>query len=415
MAKMLKIAFYNLLRNKRRTLFNVIAVTVSLSMFLISMAMWHGEKVIMYDMAVQFMSGHIQIHGCGFDDLSNIMPVDITLKQSSSIEHMCRSIEDVTEVKPRITFMGFAGDGRDSIGAVIHGVDPEGEADEVYAKGIIAGENTGSRFIRSGNEVLLGKRLADLFGVTVGDEFIITAENKFKQPNIDTFTIVGLYRTGAAYFDENNIYIPIDGARRLLGYSEAEVNVIHVKVRDDAAVDKVMKQIIAGTQGKYEVFSWHHFAPELVDGLKQDQIWYVMTMTVLLFLTVFGLLNTMSMNVHERYREIGTMRAIGFDKTDMTAMFIGEAVFTGVIGFVLAMIFGGAVNYYMANWGFVYPQDMLEDIKMPFTVERFLSIPRVKDVWYCLLLAVAAPALGALIPSYRALRKSIVDELHHIG
>jgi len=412
---MLKIAFLNLLRNKRRTLFNVIAITVSLTMFLFSMAMWHGEKVIMYDMAVQFLSGHIQIHARGFDELSNIMPVDITIGDSPRLEKICRSIDAVTEVKPRITFSGFVGDGRDSFGGIIHGVDPEREKNEVYAQGIVNSGDIAGRFIQSGNEVLLGKRLADLFGVGVGDEFIITAENKFKQPNIDSFTIVGLFNTGAAYFDESNIYIPIDAARKLLGYSEEEVNAIHVKVKDDAAVRRVMGSIIAATGEQYEVFSWDHFAPELVDGLKQDQIWYIMTMAVLLFLMIFGLLNTMSMNVHERYREIGTMRAIGFGKKEMTVMFIGEAVCTGLVSFVLALIFGGALNYYMANWGFSYPQDMLDDIKMPFTVERFLSIPLLSDVWYCLLLAVITPALGALLPSYRALRKSIVDELHHIG
>ena len=415
MTKMLKIAFLNLLRNKRRTLFNVVAITVSLSMFLFSMAMWHGEKVLMYDMAVQFMSGHIQIHSRGFDRLSNIMPVDITINDSPGIEKICRSADNVTAVKPRITFMGFVGDGRDSFGGIVHGVDPESEKNEVYAKGVINNDDIISRFIQSGNEVLLGKRLADLFGLTVGDEFIITSENKFKQPNVDTFTIVGLYNTGAAYFDENNIYIPIDAARKLLAYSDREVNVIHVKVKDDTVVDSVMKSIIAKTGRSYEVFSWHHFAPELVDGLKQDQIWYIMTMGVLLFLMIFGLINTMSMNVHERYREIGSMRAIGFGKIDMTVMLIAEAVFTGLISFCLAMIFGGALNYYMANWGFAYPQDMLDDIKIPFTVERFLSIPLLSDVWYCLLLAIVTPALGALLPSYRALRKSIVDELHHIG
>ena len=53
-----------------------------------------------------------------------------------------------------------------------------------------------------------------------------------------------------------------------------------------------------------------------------------------------GIINTMTISVMERTREIGIMKAIGAKSKHVLLMFISEAVFTGLIGGLLGVLIG---------------------------------------------------------------------------
>ncbi|MFC1582566.1 ABC transporter permease [Planctomycetota bacterium] len=408
-----KIAFLNLFRNKRRSAFNIIAVGLSLSAFLMYTAFMNGEKDIMYNLAVKFLAGHVQVHQQGYDAKADLRPADITLSKSSALVKRVEAVPHVIETKRRIEFFGFLGDGRNKIGGMISGVHPPDESREVFADSLIVSGDLAGRFIEKGNEVLIGEGLAKLFGLKPGDELTVTAEDKFKRPNIDSFTIVGIFNSGFPLFDETSVFIPLASAVQFMGYDTDEVNVVHIKVDHMDNVDAAQAAIAAAAGADLEVFDWRHFSPEIVNAVRQDKISYFIIMGIMLFLMVFGLMNTMSMNVFERYQEIGTLRAIGFRKRDITALFAWEALFTGLFGLIVALILGSIMNYYTSTVGFEIPQELLQEAKIPF-VERMTSKPMWQDVWQCTLLAILTPVLGILRPTYKALKKSVVEELYFI-
>jgi putative ABC transport system permease protein len=413
MLKILKTGMLNLFRNKRRSAFNVLAVSICIGVFLVYSAFMNGEKEMMYGLAIKFLAGHIQIHAQGFDEKSNLMPVDLTLEQSPDIISSFSGHPAISDIKRRIEFSGILSDGYNKIGGMIAGIEPENEQNEIFAEKLIVRGDLAGRLIESGNEVLIGKGLAELFGFKPGDELIITGENKFRQPNLDTFSIAGVFSSGFPLFDETSVFIPLESARVFMGYETDEVNVIHVGVTDRSRVDAVVRHIHESTGRQYEVFGWRHFSPETVSAVEQDEKSYMIIMGILLFLMVFGLLNTMSMNIFERYREIGTMRAMGFRKSEITLMFLCEAFFIGIAGMLIGFAAGSAVNYYTSTVGIELPSDIIEDVKIPF-VDRITSKPMAKDYVQGLLIAILAPTFGVLYPVYRAMRKSIVETLYYI-
>ena len=414
MNKMMKSGLLNLPRNKRRTFFNIVAVTLCLAVYLIMMAFIKGEKEIMYELGIKFLAGHIQIHQKGYDEKSDLMPpVDITLEKSSEIVDVIKGEPRIVNIKRRIEFPGFISNGTNKIGGFVNGIEPQNEINEIFAERLITEGEYAGRFLEKGNEVLIGLALAELFDFKPGDEIFIVAENKFKQPNMDTFKIVGIFSSGFPLFDETVIFIPLDSASRFMGYADDEANVIHVKLGDRKQVSPLRKYIDGKTENRYEVFSWEHFAPEIVNAVKADEITYAIIIGILLFLMILGLLNTMSMNVFERFQEIGTMRALGFKKSEINLMFLYEGVFTGIAGFIVGLIIGSAVNYYTSTVGIKIPTDMVDEVTIPMW-EVFLSNPTVKHVIYCFLVSIIIPAIGAFIPSFRAQKKSIVETLYFI-
>ena len=63
-----------------------------------------------------------------------------------------------------------------------------------------------------------------------------------------------------------------------------------------------------------------------------------------------GIINTMTISVMERTREIGVMKAIGSKSRDIMLMFISEAILTGFIGGIIGVLLGFVLSGVVGNF-----------------------------------------------------------------
>ena len=118
----------------------------------------------------------------------------------------------------------------------------------------------------------------------------------------------------------------------------------------------------------------------------------------LLFLAVlvsiFGIVNTLALSIHERTRELGMLRAIGMTKVQVKRMIRYESVITALIGAilgtVLGVVFAAVVSRPLADEGFG------------------LSYPIV-NLLVILVLAALAGVLAAILPARRAARLEVLE------
>ena len=113
-----------------------------------------------------------------------------------------------------------------------------------------------------------------------------------------------------------------------------------------------------------------------------------------------GLTGTMGMNVLERTREIGIMRAIGADDRAVMRTVIAEGVFIGMISFGLAVILSIPVTYLLST--IVSLAVFQTPIDVVFTYQGYA-------IWLGLILALSA--LGSILPARNAARLTIREVL----
>ena len=132
-------------------------------------------------------------------------------------------------------------------------------------------------------------------------------------------------------------------------------------------------------------------------------ITFLVIMAILLAIVGgLGLMGTMSINVLERIREIGVMRAIGASDRALMGIIIAEGVFIGVLSWLLGVLFGLAIAHYLdVAIGSLMLHEQIVDTFSPFGA----------GLW--LVIVVIISALASFIPAWHAARLSVREVLSY--
>jgi putative ABC transport system permease protein len=123
----------------------------------------------------------------------------------------------------------------------------------------------------------------------------------------------------------------------------------------------------------------------------------------LLFLAViialFGIMNTLSLSIFERTREIGLLRAVGMTRPQTRRMIRWESIMVAVIGAILGIVVG--LFFGVVVTAALKPQGI-----------NVLSIPALQIIGL-VLFGVVAGLLAAILPARRAARLNILEAIAH--
>lgn len=292
-------------------------------------------------------------------------------------------LPDVRLVSPGLADM-IALDQYDMFGVLVRGLAPGGpEFDDVR---VVEG-----RLLADGDEdaVMLGHVLAGNLGKRVGETIELIEGRPLR--------IVGIYETFSLY--ENGSVLMLLGPMQRLLQREGEVSGFAVVCRrkDEASVRRLCDEI-ARLGPRIEAMPTSRFLDSIVDLRRaRAMAWFVST--VALLVGAIGTLNTMSMSVFERRREIAVLRALGWRKSRVVRMILGEAV-------VLAL--AGAVVGTVGAWGW------LQALTRWTAAGRLVSgqiAPSV--VLHALAVAVLIGLFGGLYPSILAARVAPAEGMRY--
>jgi putative ABC transport system permease protein len=113
-----------------------------------------------------------------------------------------------------------------------------------------------------------------------------------------------------------------------------------------------------------------------------------------------GLMGTMSINVLERTREIGVLRAVGASDKAVLRIVLVEGIFIGLISWLLAAIFGYPIGRVLA----MMVGNSLLDNPLSYQYAYFGAL-----IWLAAILFIAA--FASIIPALRAARLSVRQTL----
>jgi putative ABC transport system permease protein len=129
------------------------------------------------------------------------------------------------------------------------------------------------------------------------------------------------------------------------------------------------------------------------------------TLTIIFSLgAVIGAMITMYASVANRTAEIGTMRAIGFQRRSILTAFIAESLFLGILGGIIGLFFASFLQLFTVstmNW------QTFSELAFSFTLT-------FEIIYQALLFSLIMGFVGGMLPAIRASRLNIVDALRAV-
>lgn len=157
------------------------------------------------------------------------------------------------------------------------------------------------------------------------------------------------------------------------------------------------KSLLKAVRPYYVVTVMNHEDYKSAISASIDQMLLILyaLLALSILIAIFGIVNTLALNVSERTREIGLLRAIGTSRAQIRGMLGIEAAIISVFGTLLGLVTGVAAGAIIRQ---VYAAQGLEN----------LTIPWAQLIGF-LIVSVLVGLLASVSPASRALRKPVLD------
>ena len=392
----LKIAFRNTLRQKRRTILTALAMVVGFTLLSLTIGLSDGAYGNIIAMFTRNRIGHIQVHRKGYLDKPSLYK---TIDNASAVGETIQSTAGVEAWTPRVYGAGLGSVGEKSTIVQIIGVDVARETEATrFDKKVIEGSTLGE--IPS-HEAVIGKDLAKIVFATVGSEIVIVSQGADGSIANDLYKIVGIAESGDDITDRVACYLHIEDAQELLVLEE-RVHEIVVIVLNINQVDKITSAIETHlNDSTLDVAPWQVVAKSFYRAMRTDQQGDAISRLVIMLIVAIGVLNTVLMSVLERTREYGVLKAVGTKPVQIFWLVICEVVIIALGSICVGTLLGILVNYLLSIYGITYPEEItyggmkLKTLYAEVNV-RCLVIPAIT--------VMLSAAIVSLFPAIKAAR-----------
>jgi len=428
----LKIAFRNLNRQKRRSALLVIAIVFAFLIVTLIDGLATGARRSLEYQIAKIVGGHVYVVGAekapdkAADDKANeyLTPESVALVRTILQEEKIDALYTTVRMERYGTLI-FAGK---QVTSKIAGCKFN---EEEALQNSFAFKEGGWENAKIENALFIPEKTAESLNVALNDILLYETKTLNGQATVAEFQIAGIYQD-QSQFDQVQFYANFDYINKIADMPEGCAIQMGIFLKDENQQDAVaalfekrlaehgpvtsralaaqinptspgqelLRQLDDGKWDgtKYAVMTFYDFAPQMVT-LSQTIQWISLgVLLVLLLVTMIGISNTFRMVVHERKGEIGTMRSCGVSRFKVSLLFLSEAGFLSVIGAVTGLALAVII---MQIISFI-PISIDSMLSMLTTNGHFLWILSPTVICLKFFLTAILAVLAALGPAVRA-------------
>lgn len=259
--------------------------------------------------------------------------------------------------------------------------------------------------------IIVGKELAIGNSLRTGDLVqLISPQGKRTPvgavPRVQTFRIVGQFKSGMYEFDANLVYMDLPEAQKFFEMGEG-VTGIEVTLDDIYRAPKLGERITKALGTPFWARTWKDMYRNLFSALKLEKIAMFIILTFIVLVAAFNIIISLIMLVMEKSRDIAVLKALGATSDRIMRIFIAQGMVVGIVGTFLGAIAGLAGSALLARYPIIeLPEEIYTISTLPVSVDG-------ADVLMICGVALTICFLATIYPSLRAARLAPVEALRY--
>jgi lipoprotein-releasing system permease protein len=385
--------------------FSLLGIGLGVATLIIVMAVMNGFRQELIG-RILGLNGHLSVHQFG-GPIADYKPLIGPLEEINGV----RMVAPVVEGQVMVTANGI------SSGAIVRGMRPEDIAKhETIASHIDEG------FIRNltgPNSVMIGKRMAQKFGLGVGSEIsLISPKGNVTAfgtvPRVRAYTVAAVFNVGMYEYDSGFIYMPLDTAET---YFQMGGGISHVELMVDNpdALAPLVSKVERAVGAQYYVNDWTQSNSSFFNALQVERNVMFLILTLIILVAAFNIISGLIMLVKDKGRDIAILRTMGASRGSVMRIFFLAGASVGVFG----TLFGVALGLAFAE-NIEAIRQFLQSLTGTdlFSAEIYFLSTMPAEVDYHEVISVVAMAIGlslaaTIYPSWRAARLDPVEALRY--
>ena len=334
----LKIAWRNIYRNKKRSLITITSIFAALFLIILMRALQFGFYDKLIETVVESYAGYVEVHADGFWDNQNL---DNSMEVDQRLINDIKSVEGVDNIVQRLQTFSLISMGNKTKGGVINGINISDEQKITdWNKKMISGT-----FKIGKNEIIIGKGIAEYFDIIENDTLILYGQGYRGMMAAGKYPVKGVIDLKNPDLNKLGVFMNIETARNYVSSDEISTHIIVDKKQyyDEEKIANDLTQVLSKD---YEIMTWKETSPEIEQRITADNAGGVIMAFILYIIVVFGMFGTVLMMTEERTYEFGVLISLGMSRARLFGIIFIETIILSMIGVFIAIIITYPITFY---------------------------------------------------------------------
>ena len=373
---------------------SVMGISLGVATLIIALSILNGFEETITNKIVDFDS-HIKI-----TSYKNILPDYKKVKPL--IENLLGDYK--IYVNPFASNLAIIGTNKIKEGVSIKGIN-QNDNWKGIEKSILRG-----KFNLSENKIIIGKKLADKLQVKIDDKVTLFAlkNNQLPSqenfPNIERFTISGIFESGMSGYDDLIAYISLNNAQRLFSIGD-NINGYDIKLNNISKIDSLGNILSSNLRYPHSVRTIYQVHRNIFTWIALQKKPIPIVLGLIIIVAVINIVGTLLMIVLEKTSSIGIIKSLGARKKQVISIFIYQGIFLAITGIIIGNLLAFLLTFLQEKYNIIsLPSSVyfVNTVPIKISPEIFLGISLITFI-LCFLISV--------IPSYIASRILPVESI----
>lgn len=331
---------------------------------------------------------------------------------------VARKNPSVLGAAPYVEAEGMLTHGQYVRGAMVRGVLPETEP-TVSEIGDYVVEGGLEKLQAGAYRVLIGRELARILGLGIGDKLTIVAPQATVtpvgiMPRLRRFTVAGVFEVGHAQYDTALALVHLEDAARLYRLG-SRVSGLRIKVDELYQAPRISRELAQTLGGRFWVRDWTQHHANFFRALKTEKTVMFIILTLIVAVAAFNIVSTLIMVVTDKESEIAILKTLGASPGSVMVTFMVQGTVIGFVGTLLGVL--GGIGLATNVESIVPAVESLFGLKFLSPEVYYISdVPsdmRWPDVILIAVVAFVTSIVATLYPAWRAARTHPAEALRY--
>ncbi len=386
--------------------FSLLGIGLGVATLIIVMSVMNGFRQELFA-RIMGLNGHIGVYNL----------VGGPLKDFDEVTRRVRVVPGVVTAGPMIESQALITANGIASGAVVRGL----RLDDLQQRPMLANNIVeGSLEAVTGmNAVMIGRRMAERYGLRVGDELTMITPNFADtamgvMPRSKIAPVVAIFDVGMYEYDNNFVYIPFELAQVLYQMRDQATGV-DILIDNPQRVDEVRPRIAGVLEARYRLSDWQRANASYFNAIEVERNVMFLILTLIIVVAAFNIISSLIMLVKDKGRDIAILRTMGATRAMVMRIFLLCGTAVGVVGTLGGVALGLVFCLNIEAIRQFLQQQTGKTLFDPtiYFLSKLPAIVEPREVVLIVAMALGLSFLATIYPAWRAARLDPVEALRY--